>query len=642
MMLKNLTNVAALMISIFMALIAALYISMEDTSFPREATHSLSLSTADSPLTKTQIVSGLSEQAASAPFLLYKVVAAEDDFYHGKSLYAFGADAPSSPQKISWFTQGMHGELIAADKLGTASLDGQYAFNGTNAALAALQTWLNQNNIRVQAIEKTATEVLAIALFNTGAWIPTIAIVLLVISLVSSWYVLRTKSRTWKVLNGSKTGAILTEEVIELFKTILPYLIAGMALAGLVHLVRGNGAHVLSALTLQATFLALTLALIAFTGVILSIFTWPAIETIAERLPPERHFRGITEALKIVCVLLVGITTPTAAHSLALSQELASHGTTWAQLAHQVSPRLRVTTEELEQTSTQLVDLAQRADEANELGFSYTFDPAADPSLVNGRYDGLILTNPHTLTLLSNASNEFVKTELDATPQAVQNFLEESYPLWVKPEYAQMLTTTFALYEGNGTTRLPGLLPQHGRVKTFEHPLVVVIERPAELFSSEFVAATTTSTNLFFGETWLLEHIPDYNLGDYVLSVDRIADAGLSEAQSQNETSTMQAISLGLQGFALLISVVVAAWVWVLYRSKRIFVQRTTGLSLAVILRHRMLWEIIPAIILALPIGFGLGFTPALCSASGYLLVSTLIHTLAARHSFRATSARHS
>nr|WP_294631747.1 hypothetical protein [uncultured Rothia sp.] len=77
---------------------------------------------------------------------LLKVVADPEDFWHGKSIYVFGANSLSSDgETIDWFDPDKHGKKYPSRALGDSSLDGQYALAGSQEFVRAFGKTLPVN-----------------------------------------------------------------------------------------------------------------------------------------------------------------------------------------------------------------------------------------------------------------------------------------------------------------------------------------------------------------------------------------------------------------------------------------------------------------------------------------------------------------
>lgn len=630
-MLAIIVRSTALGVALFIALLAGLFVIAEEEAFPAGAGYAVSLDFSDSTLTKGQAIAALGALSDRTGLVLTKVVADPDDFYSGRSLYVFGSAAPARPREWDWFTPGRHGELRSALDLGTASLDGQYALVGTPADRLALEHELDDAGVHHAISPRTDGAVLGYALFNTGAWLPFATCLLLVLSLGTTWYVLRMRARTLKVLAGSRTRAILAEDLVSLLRVTVPSFLAGGLLAVGVLAVRGDAAHIPRYAAVLAVGLGGAVVALSAGAILVGVLTWPSVQTIAVRVPPERHFRLLSEAIKVVCVILLGATAPVAAGSIASASEASAHGAQWALLGHELTVRISTDHREFEGRVDDMAALAAAADDDRALMFSYAIDLTGGQEPAGTGYDAVVLANPRYLDAVG--AGALRRASVADLPPPLADYLRASFPLWAR-DSASGIDERLALYTTEGGA-VAGLLPIRGEMRDFAHPLVVVVDRPSEVFDDDFLASTLSTGNLLFDSGWLSAHVAKAPVADLVLSLDRAADAGLAEAQSEAQTALTQGFSLALEVLALVMAVAVGAWIHAIGNARRLFVSRTAGVAWPTVLRRRLVVEGTLAVVLgAIIAAIGGVWWLAVFVAPAYFALSCALHVNAARAIF--------
>lgn len=628
-MLLALIRMTSVGISIFLAMLAFLFVITEEESFPGGADATMSIAFDDVDVTREEVVSQLGVFSALDDVRLLKVVADPDDFYNGRSLFEFGPAAPSSPREVEWATPGRYGFLVSAEELDVASLDGVYAVIGS-PQLENTTEWLDAIGASYAVQQKTWIAVMQFALFNTGAWLPLATCGILGLVIAVTWFALRSRARTLAILNGLGTGSIILNETASLMRTLaLPIALGSLSATGVFAIASGT-IHVPSFLSVLMILLGLALASIIVVSVIATIVTWPSVEAIASRVPPERHYGMLSGVLKVVVVILVAATMPAAVNSVDRALQVGSQGSYWAELRDEVAVRVATSNAELEQRLGDLAALARSADQERALSLSYAFQEDVQGS--DGRWiDGVILVNPRYLDTFGALIEPWPLEELP--PELVRN-LADSHEIW---------TTGGAFSEDFAFRRLapaaegvPALLPQSGSMQVFRSPLIVVIEEPGRTFNDSFLASTMTSANTTFSRDWLLGNLPNSAADDMVLSVDRIADAGLAESQNLLRTAATQSFALALSVIGLATIVVVSAWIYSLVNARKIFVKRTSGLPWLAVFRRRLTSEIViagmlSAVVLATASEW---FSAAIVGSGIYIAGSFLLHFFAMRRSF--------
>ena len=664
-MLKILVRVTSFGIAIFLSVLAGIYMQTAEEAFPRGAEFRASFDFSQVQSPKAQVKSELDALVDDSGLHLAKIVADPEDFFNARSLYVFGKHAPSRAQKLEWFKPGMHGELRSAHELGTANLNGAYVYSGPASAKTQLTQWLETHGVKSTVSAKSNVEVLGHALFTTGAWLTFLTCLVLLIALVISWYVLRARARSLKLLCGATTGNVVGEDLLSLVRAVALPAIGGLLVALVVVAAQGKASYLpLFALT-SASFLASALGVMLLCALIASAMTWPSVSGIASRQPPEKHFQWISEVLKGATLVLVTVTLPIVGASIAEATNLSNKNAQWEVLKNNVSVRISTGSEtEFERRLAEMRDLAVAASRAGKLTFSYSFKPANIISLNEGAstdlggYDGTVLVNPSYLRVIS--------TLIDSTPSAgnplgtraerispvqlpaaLKDHLEGQYPLWTRVGTLDRFADTFKTYRYTGQKDFPGLPPKLGEMAHFQNPLIVLVDDPAETFDDDTIGSFLTSGNLTFSDArWVRDYLAGHPLGNVVLSVDRISDAGLYNSQLQNQSAGMKTLSFTLVLLALTMSTAVSALVYAVAKGRRHFVQRTAGWPWAKSLARRLAWEGTLAVVVAIAMFLALGGTGqsdswwALAAVPLYALMSGILHITFASGVFAQLLAR--
>ena len=665
-MLKFLVRITSLGIAVFLSVLAGIYISTAEEAFPHGAEFTASLDFSQVQMPKTQVVSELDSLADASGLHLAKVVADPQDFFNARSLYVFGKEAPPAAQELEWFKPGMHGQLRSADDIGTAPLSGPYVYSGPAGAEKQLTQWLDAQGVKRNISAKDAASVLQQALLGTGAWLTFLTCVVLLITLVISWYVLRARARTLKVLCGTPASKIVLEDLISLFRVVAIPAIVGVFAALIVVAAQGKASYLLPFAQTSAAFLACALGTMVLCALLVSAMTWPSADGIASRKPPERHFQRISEALKAATLVLVTVTLPVVGASIAEAANLSSQGAQWEVLKDQVSLRVSVRSDvEFKSRQAEMHDLADAASKAGKLTLSYAVKPeylvrqdeAASADL--GGYDGVVIANPDYFKAISPLigsvpssghplGGQGEKVSFDKLPTTLKDYLSRQFPLWNGAgNNLNGLEENLTNYRYTGKKELPALSPVLGEMAHFRNPLIILVDDPAKTFNNSTIGGFLTSANLTFNDAgWVRDYLAGHSLESAVISVDRISDAALYNSQLQNQSAGMKTLSFTLVLLALTMSTAVSALVYALSKSRRLFVQRTAGWTWLRSLARRLVWEGALAMVLAIAMFFALGAGArpdvwwALIAVPLYVSMSLILHITSAKGVFARLLAR--
>lgn len=591
-MLKILIRTTSFGIAVFLSMLAGIYLSTAEEAFPNGSQYSARFDFERTQLSKAQIISELDIIARTSGLQLAKVVADPNDFYNSRSLYVFGKEAPDEPLKLQWFKHGMHGELRSAQELGDANLSGPYIYSGTPAARAELAHWLESHGVESRTTVRSEVEILRQALVTTGAWLTFLTCLVPLIALVIAWYVLRARPRSIKLLCGAPLGRIVAEDLLSLLRVVALPSLLGVVLAVGVVAFQGKISHLLPFALTSAAFLGVALAAMVLCAVLTSFMTWPSIAAIALRTPPEQRFQRLSELLKAATLVLVTVTLPVVGASIAEATNLSHRNAQWDVLKNHVSVRIATSSEEeFEKRQGQMGDLAVAAAQAGKLTLSYAFKPEAVISMKEGAprdlggYDGMVLVDRNYLNVISPLIRSTPTEEapigeygkrilIDELPTALRDHLVESYPLWSRSRTLEGFAENFTPYRYNGHDDFPGLSQTPGTMEHFRNPLIVLVDDPTATFSDGTIGALLSSGNLAFSDAaWVRDYLAGNPLGEVVLSVDRIADAGLYNSQLQNQSAGMKTLSFTLVLLALTMSTAVSALAYAIYKGRRMFVQ---------------------------------------------------------------------
>lgn len=652
-MVKNAVRITSIAIIALLAILASLQITISERDFPLNTEKLAALDFSKSRASKQQAITAIQEISTKHNLTVIKKVADRDDFLHGRSLYVFNAVGDPQQGELEWFDPLMHGTLHPISDLGNGALDGQYVFSGSTAGITTLQEWLKSEHVAASWQDGGWLRVFSAALIESGAGLALLTAIVLLLTLVMSWYAARSKSRSLRLLSGTTTGRIQREDLTSLLGLLFLPAVVGTALSCLVIWFRNGSQHVLpflgsfAPLVMGYMFLAVLFAL----GI--SALTWPSVQSLADREPPVKTFRTTSEVIKASALVLAILCLPPMVAAMATSLTSAAEDARWASLKEQVSIRFapNMSEERFQAVFPHVEALTSEADKSNDLSFSYLFDDRSIPSDSLGDHDGLVFTNSKFLALtgVQTAQEGGIPNgphlqPLDAktlTP-TMSEFLEQSLPIWVRDTSEVNKVEELSLHSYSGEDKFAALVPAVGGKMTFlSNPLIVVIDEPSSFFNDSFLASTISTANIIFDDGNQLSSLVAANsLDGVVMSIDRVSDVGLYRSQSANQEASVRLISVALILASLVMSAALAARIYAASRSRRHFPLRTSGKSWPHIIGRRLAWEASLALGLAV-VGLIAFYQPndrdflwILIIPPVYLAITSLMHLLAVRQVF--------
>ena len=646
-MLKVLVRVAGVAIAALVALLAGVYAAAADLDGLPDADHVASLRFDDSPLARAEIIDRLDAYADSSGVGIIRVASAPDDFLNERLAFTFGSNSGGAAREIEWFSPTMKGSLEGSADLGFTGLNGVYALYATDAQASAFESWAKRELGAEAAVSaKSPQTLLTYALLTVGAWVPSAAALLLLCATILSWYTLRARARELSMLAGMRLSLIVLTDLRSLFAALALPAAATVVAALAVVLIGGYG-RVGFYLATVGVFLGFLAAVALAAALLMAVLTLPDVRRIAARKPPEGASWALGEVLKAISVVLVAAIVPGSIALITAASTATELGATWASLGDGVTVRIGSAELGAEENAA-FGGLAGAAARDGTLLFSMSLssdsvnlvDATSAAALDGLGYDSVVIANREYLSAIgSTAAIEAVPGGLATLPSSVTGLLLPTLQLWT--DLGE--TPELRLYRSTADIPFPVFGAMAGTFDTNQRPLILVVD-DADQLNDEFLSSAVSRGNAVFEDPdWVATQVEARGMSDDVLSIDRVADLGLYDAQSKQRNAQLAGLAVALAVLALLMSLAVTAWILALLRRRRWFVQRTAGRSWPAILLPRMLWESAVAVVfgaalasafLALAPG-SVGLAPL--AAVGYLAISWFTHLWAGTATFRST-----
>ncbi|WP_426007387.1 hypothetical protein ACPFL9_10120 [Paenarthrobacter sp. NyZ202] len=652
MMLKILVRFAAAAIAALIALVAGVYTAAADLDGLPDSDFVASVRYDGSPLSRDQIVTKLDSYADATGVGIVRVASAPDDFLNKRVVFSFGSEKIQNTN-IDWFSPTMSGSMSKSSDLGITSLNGVYGLSASPIQAASFRTWMsNELKADVVLTEKTSLGLLAYALLTVGAWVPMSAAILLLGATILSWYVLRARGRELRIMAGMRLSHVVFADLRSLFGALALPALGAYLIAVVVVLAAGFGrlAYFISTLALFTGVLAAFTAVVAL---LLGLLTLPAVRDIAARRPSERGSWAFSELLKVVAVMIVAAILPTVSGIVTNASAASSLGATWGSMGDGVTLRIANRPSEAEEVAFAGLTRDMVGNGAALFSMSLSsntvnlVDEAALGDLKTMGYDSLILTDLRYLDSVNGARGASwgpvtAVQSLDDLPESVKGKLAPTLRLWTLNRQGPDVQ----IYENTSDVDIVVSGSMAGTLAVGKHPLILAVRDVAQ-FDNFFLASAVSRGNVVFTDPERVSQlVKERHMTAAILSIDRIADLGLYDAQSKQRNAQLGASAVALAALALVMCVAVTAWIFALLRRRRWFVQRVAGNSWSSILLPRLLWESIAATLfgVVMALSFDMQDPSSMWISAfaplAYFAVAWSMHQWAATTTFRTTLAR--
>ncbi|GAA1346744.1 hypothetical protein [Falsarthrobacter nasiphocae] len=647
-MLKTIVRLSVFLLVGFALLVSDAYVKSRDSHLPLGAQHVLGVSVKKSPLSREEILAGLNVPVAEGQWIA-KSVPDPQDFMHGRSLYRLTGSGPADGP-IPWYDRTFHGDVHPVTQLGTANLDGTYLARLDEAQLADLTSWMRDNGITV-SVQTPSTPLLVFGTILDNGYGSALAAAFLVMILCAvSWSMHRSASRAFRMAGGMPPSRILREDFQVFARLAAVPALAGMAIAALlVGLLRGQGALASFAAPAAVTLCGVAVATAA-SLLLVGALTRPSLAIIASRRPPVSGHAAVGGLVKAASVLLVALTLPSTATSIATAAGMSAQNAQWRVMGESVSLRVAFESEELfQEIMGDVAAFTGEQDKAGKALLSTSVPPTVTDEGGLGQHDGVFIVNRAYLNRVSRETGaRFIPASPDTLGPQSSKDLANSLALWVRgtsrgASGISYLTVDPAVPRPVAAVSGTG----NATLVTAQRPLLLTVDSIPDVFNPSFIGSIISQSGLVFMDAQsALTGIEKHGLQPYVLSVDRVADQGLERSQSEAYKAANRAFALALILLALIAGTVLSARVHCLLDRDRLFPRRIGGAAWTAVLRQRFVTEALVGILCA-----GLAFavhaaldTPfawaALLAVLVFAAVTVPAHLAAAQSVFRHTLAR--
>lgn len=598
--MKNALRVCAVLCTVLTFLLGSALISVLETQTPLGTNVQAQLSLRASQQSKSELIQNfdaLVDRYAADGAQLLKVVADPEDFWHGKSVYVFGANSLSSDgETIDWFDPDKHGKKYPSRALGDSSLDGQYALAGSQEFVRAFENLAREQGMDVKVTSVNPVRVVYGAVTSSGSLTSLICLAVLFCTAIMGWLSVRSRTQNILLLNGYSPQRLQLRDAQDLLLLALPPAAVTALCMGCVEGFVYGVAHLPQLMGVTALIFAVFTVLMLIALLLINLMTWPSINAVGRREPAYRRFTVPSAIAKYAVVVLVACTIPGLVSSAQVSLGRSDSAAGWSLLSDQYTLRVNVPEATIrdEQALASYDQATVRAlgslESRNGVLLSYALENVK--GLEGSGYDGALMVNRAYVDLLQQRLGlSFKNVEDSSFPGSQSLRAEYSFHQKDREDRGFTLLTVEDKTNSSGVT-VPALSSQDSRLLNYKKPVLVVTESATQNLQPSFISAALTTGNIMVSQPASVRAA--YNaeeIGQTLLSVDRAGEEHLYIAQLERNRYVAYLVGLAILCAALVIGTAINTYITLAARARNDFVLRTAGLPLRTIFSGYLLKE---------------------------------------------------
>lgn len=600
--MKNIIRVCGVVISIVLLLLSCKLLEANQQHEPFNSELVIEINTIDTKTKKDILIEELNAIVDSNNGGMYKEIAGIEETNKERNIVWFGSTKPHSDDiilnndSIQWLSNNLSGKLIHSNDMGDIPLSGEYAI--TENLKSDLDVWAKNNDININYFKNTnILKRLYMSLLGNPIGNTLIAMYILTLMVFVSYFLVKAKERSIKLLSGVSKQRIFTSDIEYLFKNVFIGYLCGILFMSLYYLVTKNFQNLL--LILRESFISIlvSLVIILILSMILSVVVIPNVKYIANREIPIKKFEHITTALKLITVLFAVSILANTVLAATVAQKMSAEYSSWANVKNTF--RLSFSTLDNlyeENNEKDVKKFISEMQKENNISISLVVDKSVEMTdeLKESGFDHFVIVDKSWLEFVGVGINEektngkLVSYNFESMSPSLKKFNLEQMPVLINEDVVKTEKLNYYKFTGE---KMGALAPNTGdmdALMSLKNPLVVVIDNPErELKIEGFVIPTLSSGNIIFSDKAVLENgLKDNIMKKYIISVDNIADLALKIAQDFRE----QFLNYIMASVTLLATIIFAgllnAKLWAYKNKRRIYIMITNGIRYADIFKE--------------------------------------------------------
>lgn len=579
--MNKLVIAAVAAVAALLCYVAATFMAIDEQLRPLGATVSISVDVGDPPPAKREFVATLERVAADRGLFIVKPVVGAESPARARDLFVAGPEAPEERRAFSWYDGRLRGDLVPLTDLGSSSMAGKiYLVGASDADLSEVEDALGGIGVAATSYSVSTPTVWATVLLDTGAGPASLAGLLLLVLTVAAWSASRARRRALLVLHGEPLTCVVVYEGRAFLRLAAPAGLLVSVCAWALLLVRRGPEHLPGYLVISSTLVGALVVGGVLSASLSTLLNLPRAQHLAERSVPRRGHKRAADVLRSLTMVTVALALPALVVSVHVQRQQARGLETWEPLSSHVVTRLgglSIETQKLEHAAGEVIARTPAEDSA----LSYVLFEE-DPGFWRGdNFDGLVIVDQTYLELMNLEGDV---SALEGVSDVTRSQLQASWDLWSERPLPTMQTAEAdsRFLGGAGAQEFSNL----------ERPLVLVVP-DVEVMKPAFVLSAMSTGNILFEDAGsLATHIADEGLGSSLLSIERVADVALLQAQQAERAALLRTVAVGMLVTAWLVAASLGARVYWAVRATRLTVNRTAGRPWLALLRTPIIVDV--------------------------------------------------
>lgn len=510
------------------------------------------------------------------------------------------------PSEITWFGKDEVGKIVDKERLSTSYPDGFYLVTGETAHLDEFENTLVHSSIDVGRTEASIIHSLGFVVQEKGFTAAVIASSALIASMALFWLSLKAKGRALRVLAGSHTFRIQTQDLSSFGGALIISAFAVACISAVYVGVYHGWAYVDSFLKALIILLLAVILISLFVALIMSIAAWPTATMLATRVPAVKSLRSTAIVIKILTLLLIIATAGPAWKAFKQSEITAAEMAQWKKLSDQVALAFASETGEMDKLEPQIGEMVKDAESLNQVALSYTFTEDMMPPTGLKEFSAISYVNQRWLDLVtSNVPDRSLnQVSLTSLPDDLVQMIKEDFKIWSRSGNSEELIKKFQFFIPVDGYKIPvSIGGGDGKLQFTDKVLVVMVPSLYEAYNDSSLTSMASTGNIVFtgvDATQMLihrHHLDVFSLRENgikgELRIVYIAEEGILHAQYAAYIVWVLNFSLIALIIAFTVAAAISAMITAILQAKRDFPLRLSGCSWIRIIQERMVKDVL-------------------------------------------------
>lgn len=592
-MLSRMIKMSSIVVTLFILLLTMQYVSVFQQRTPFDTDSQFVLNLSESRIEKIELVKKLNELSKKNDVTLLKISVDVNEYKNKQDIILFGNNKQKFTNpvvingKIKWLDNDFYGNLIMSNSIDDRLLTGVYAFSNSETFKSDLKKFTAENDIGIEFYDKTSALKTLYAFFAlNGTGNSVLVTFLLLTSTIIIWFVVNSKSRAIRYLEGKTKLNINIADTLEVIKKICMGVSVGLLVFSVwVGVTKGVSQIWLLALPFIQSLIIFILA-IALLTFIFSLAVSPNTKHISERKIPLRGFINLARIHRYIAIFIALIVVPTTMNAAIITHKIFNEYALWNN-----TNMIRLSFSELDELVkndmlSETYEFFKTLADDDNLSISYVLDNAIELNKDElGGYDHIIITDKAWLKNMDvgiekkGKNGTLNKIKYENIHGKLKTFLEGQMPILTQSREMKPKGIEFYNFNGDVFFALPPNVGVGAETIRAKNPFVIVADKPVETFKIDgFILYAASSGNVVFNDMRKLKDVIEKSsIKPYISSVDNVSEVALSTAQKFRKQSMTYFMACIIIGVVILFSGILSGKLWAVSNKKKIFTLHTFG-----------------------------------------------------------------